>query len=167
MAIWAAEVRKRGWEGVVPSSMTRLLVETSFVPWKPCSWNYGPNLPPSADAVEFQIKTPRFFRGDGHSSGPHSVASHYPACRGFQRFLRLDGNSSPTNFANAWSTLFVQNDSTTKFIGEINLRHFHRVSYSDVLWWDGLVSGTQKGVPRIFIANLLRPGALLVSFSFL
>jgi hypothetical protein len=65
-----------------------------------------------------------------------------------------------------WNTFFVQNDFINTFTEETDPRRAYGTSNFDILQWDGLVNGTQKGVFETLIASLLLPGATLVSFLF-
>ena len=111
----------------------------------------------------------QYFLRPAPVNGLDAVAFHYSVYRIFERLLGLDGNLQvgwdlPTNFVNAWNGMFVENDLINAFTGEIDPRHLYGLSNFDILRWDGLVNGTQRSSLGAFIANLVVPGAPLVSF---
>ena len=79
--------------------------------------NSRPTKPVTANDNEY------FLRG-ASNNGLGSVAFHCSVCRGLRRFLGLDGNLQVgydlVNSVDAWNTLFVQNDPTNPFTGEID-----------------------------------------------
>ena len=111
----------------------------------------------------------QYFLRPAPVNGLDAVVFHYSIYRIFERLLGLDGNLQvgwdlPTNFVNAWNGMFVENDLINAFTGEIDPRHLYGLSNFDVLRLDGLVNGTQRSSLGAFIANLVVPGAPLVSF---